>query len=104
MYDDIEVGYDEDGFATYVQISLYAHDYSEIPRKWGLESWPLKGGMELNELLDVFKKMERVYTVRDSKIIPDFDEVVTASGLVFVVAKSGAEFVGVGLVKVRAGS
>ena len=96
-FGDVEVGFDEGGIAFYCQIDFDVNQ----SLKGAFEFWPIHGGMELQNVLQLLNSIDLRYTVRTTELNPDFDEIITESGLIFSLAKPDAEFVGKGLVNIR---
>ena len=96
-FGDVEVGFNKGGFAFYCQIDLDVNQ----SLKDEFQYWPIHGGMQLQNVLKLLNSIDLRYSVRTTELNPDFDEIITESGLIFTLAKPDAEFVGKGLVNIR---
>jgi hypothetical protein len=99
-YGNVEIGFDEDGIAFYVQVDFLSSRNTLIGIfTQGLEE--IHGNMKIGVLVRLLEENECKYSVGQPKYNPDMEEVVTSSNLIFTFAKPGAEFSGNGLLNIR---
>ena len=101
LFNDIEVGFNDDELAFYVQIDLMENQIPEGTKLFNIKNWPIYGGMSLEECKKILNQCGCPYKQNQPELNPGIIEIHTKSNVVFSFIRIGEMFMGKGLVNVR---